>query len=161
VIAALEHLEGAPGRLQRVGTGPRGGEAYVDYAHTPDGLETVLRALRPHARRRLLVVPRRRRRPGPGQAAADGEIAARLVGRRHRDRRQSRGEIPPPSARGPHRAEAHESATGARRPGAAHARQGDCLVVAGKGHEQGQIVGTVTHRFDDVTEVMAALEARR
>ena len=42
MLAALEQLEGAPGRLQRVGAGPRGGEAYVDYAHTPDGLETVL-----------------------------------------------------------------------------------------------------------------------
>ncbi|WP_395673971.1 Mur ligase family protein, partial [Phenylobacterium sp.] len=42
-LAGLEALEGAPGRLQRVGAGPRGGEAYVDYAHTPDGLETVLK----------------------------------------------------------------------------------------------------------------------
>ena len=42
VLAALEHLKGAPGRLQHVGAGPNGGDAYVDYAHTPDGLETVL-----------------------------------------------------------------------------------------------------------------------
>src|SRR6185369_14931363 len=55
-LAGLEGLEGAPGRLQRVGAGPRGGEAYVDYAHTPDGLETVLKALRPHVRGRLIVV---------------------------------------------------------------------------------------------------------
>ncbi len=56
VLAALEHIQGAPGRLQRVGAGPRGGEAYVDYAHTPDGLSTVLGALRPHASGRLIVV---------------------------------------------------------------------------------------------------------
>ena len=56
VLGALEHLEGAPGRLQRVGEGARGGEAYVDYAHTPDGLETVLLALRPHVAGRLIVV---------------------------------------------------------------------------------------------------------
>ncbi|HEX3701646.1 MAG TPA: UDP-N-acetylmuramoyl-L-alanyl-D-glutamate--2,6-diaminopimelate ligase, partial [Phenylobacterium sp.] len=45
VVAGLEVVEGAAGRLQRIGAGPRGGEAYVDYAHTPDGLETVLAAL--------------------------------------------------------------------------------------------------------------------
>ena len=56
VLGALELLQGAPGRLQRVGAGPRGGEAYVDYAHTPDGLATVLQALRPHAAGRLIVV---------------------------------------------------------------------------------------------------------
>src|SRR5262249_44703953 len=56
VLAALEGLKGAPGRLQHVGTGPKGGEAYVDYAHTPDGLATVLRALRPHVTGKLIVV---------------------------------------------------------------------------------------------------------
>ena len=64
VIPAMEFIQGAQGRLQRIpGEGSRGGEVYVDYAHTPDGLETVLNALRPprdgQADRRL----RRRRRP--------------------------------------------------------------------------------------------------
>src|SRR6201996_4764379 len=77
VFAALEHIQGAPGRLQRVGTGPKGGEAYVDYAHTPDGLETVLKALRPHVRGKLIVVfgaggdRARGKRPLMGQIAAD------------------------------------------------------------------------------------------
>ena len=56
VLSAFEHMQGAKGRLERIGTGPRGGEVYVDYAHTPDGLETVLRSLRPHAQGRLSVV---------------------------------------------------------------------------------------------------------
>ena len=56
VMTALETLEGAPGRLQRVGLGPRGGEAYVDYAHTPDGLQTVLEALRPHVRDKIKIL---------------------------------------------------------------------------------------------------------
>src|SRR5690606_13730381 len=56
VLGALEHLHGAPGRLQRIGAAPGGGEAYVDYAHTPDGLRTVLEALRPRAEGRLMVV---------------------------------------------------------------------------------------------------------
>ena len=55
VLAAAERLEGAPGRMQRVGSA-RGGEAYVDYAHTPDGLRTVLQALRPHVRGKLVAV---------------------------------------------------------------------------------------------------------
>src|SRR6201996_6242996 len=77
VFAAMEQIEGAPGRLQRVGSGPRGGEAYVDYAHTPDGLETLLKALRPHARGKLIVVfgaggdRARGKRPLMGQIAAD------------------------------------------------------------------------------------------
>src|SRR5206468_12162574 len=77
VLGALESLQGAPGRLQRVGAGPRGGEAYVDYAHTPDGLATVLAALRPHAKGRLIVVfgaggdRDRGKRPLMGAVAAD------------------------------------------------------------------------------------------
>src|SRR5690606_41016382 len=56
VVQALEKIEGAQGRLQRIPGGATTGEVYVDYAHTPDGLETVLNALRPHATGRLIVV---------------------------------------------------------------------------------------------------------
>ncbi|MBW8883157.1 MAG: UDP-N-acetylmuramoyl-L-alanyl-D-glutamate--2,6-diaminopimelate ligase, partial [Asticcacaulis sp.] len=82
VLAALETLEGAPGRMQRVGAGRHGGEAYVDYAHTPDGLRTVLEALRPHTRGRLMAVigaggdRDKGKRPLMGEAAA---ILADLV----------------------------------------------------------------------------------
>ncbi|MFT3998528.1 MAG: UDP-N-acetylmuramoyl-L-alanyl-D-glutamate--2,6-diaminopimelate ligase, partial [Asticcacaulis sp.] len=48
VLSALSQIRGARGRLERVGSRPNGAEVYVDYAHTPDGLETVLKALRPH-----------------------------------------------------------------------------------------------------------------
>ena len=54
-MASLEKITGAQGRLQRI-PGSGRGEVYVDYAHTPDGLETVLKALRPHATGRLIVV---------------------------------------------------------------------------------------------------------
>ena len=79
VLAALEHIEGAPGRLQRVGAGPNGGEAFVDYAHTPDGLETVLGALRPHVRGRLIVVFGAGGDRDRGKRPLMGEIAARLA----------------------------------------------------------------------------------
>uniref|UniRef100_UPI0027B9EB06 glutamate ligase domain-containing protein n=1 Tax=Klebsiella michiganensis TaxID=1134687 RepID=UPI0027B9EB06 len=72
-------LQGAPGRLQRVGTGRRGGEAYVDYAHTPDGLEPVLAALRPHVRGRLIVGFGAGGDRDRGKRPQMGEIAQRLA----------------------------------------------------------------------------------
>ena len=78
-LAALEHLVGAPGRLQAVGPAPRGGEAYVDYAHTPDGLRTVLDALRPHAEGRLIVVFGAGGDRDRGKRAQMGAVAADLA----------------------------------------------------------------------------------
>jgi UDP-N-acetylmuramoyl-L-alanyl-D-glutamate--2,6-diaminopimelate ligase len=161
-FAGLERLTGAPGRLQRVGAGPNGGEAYVDYAHTPDGLETVLTALRPHVRGRLIVVfgaggdRDRGKRPLMGQVAASLADVAIVTDDNPRSE--------PPAAI---RAVVLAGAAGAREMGdrreairsaAALLKEGDILVVAGKGHEQGQIVGDVTHPFDDVAETAQALE---
>ena len=164
VFAALEQIQGAPGRLQRVGSGPRGGEAYVDYAHTPDGLETVLKALRPHATGRLMVVfgaggdRDRTKRPLMGQAAAALADLAIVTDDNPRSEEPAsiRAAIlaaAPGALEVGDRREAIEAAV-------AQLREGDVLVVAGKGHEQGQIVGAVTHPFDDVAEVAAALGVR-
>ena len=161
VFAALEHLKGAPGRLQRVGARAGGGEAYVDYAHTPDGLETVLKALRPHTEGRLLVVfgaggdRDRTKRP------LMGEVAARLADVAIITDDNPRSEDPAAI-----RAEVQAGAPvalniGGRREairaGVATLTAGDVLVVAGKGHEQGQTIAGVTHPFDDVVETAAAL----
>ncbi|PZN99645.1 MAG: UDP-N-acetylmuramoyl-L-alanyl-D-glutamate--2,6-diaminopimelate ligase, partial [Alphaproteobacteria bacterium] len=78
VLAALERIEGAQGRLQRI-PGSRRGEVYVDYAHTPDGLETVLSALRPHATGRLIVVFGAGGDRDRGKRPLMGEIAGRLA----------------------------------------------------------------------------------
>ena len=161
-FAGLETLTGAPGRLQRVGAGPHGGEAYVDYAHTPDGLATVLEALRPHARGRLIVVfgaggdRDKTKRPLMGQiASALADIAIVTDD-------NPRSEVPAAI-----RADLLAGAKGAReigdrreaiRAATAMMVDGDILVVAGKGHEQGQIVGDTVHPFDDVQETAKALE---
>jgi UDP-N-acetylmuramoyl-L-alanyl-D-glutamate--2,6-diaminopimelate ligase len=161
VLAALEHIEGAPGRLQRVGAGPSGGEAFVDYAHTPDGLETVLGALRPHARGRLIVVFGAGGDRDRGKRPLMGEIAARLADLVIVTDDNPRTEEPA-SIRAAILAtapDAHE--IGDRRAAIAAAAaglgEGDILVVAGKGHEQGQLVGETLLPFDDITEVAAAL----
>jgi UDP-N-acetylmuramoyl-L-alanyl-D-glutamate--2,6-diaminopimelate ligase len=163
VLAALEHLTGAPGRLQRVGTGPRGGEAYVDYAHTPDGLETVLRALRPHVRGRLIVVfgaggdRDRAKRPLMGQAAAAFADLAIVTDDNPRNEEPAaiRRAI---LAAAPSALEVADRRA-AIRAGVEQLREGDVLVVAGKGHEQGQIIAGVVQPFDDVEETKRALEA--
>lgn len=161
VLAALEHLKGAPGRLQHVGAGPRGGEAYVDYAHTPDGLETVLKALRPHAAGKLIAVFGCGGDRDRGKRPLMGGIAARLADLTIVTDDNPRSEVPAAI-----RAEILAAAPGAReigdrreaiRAGVALLEQGDVLVVAGKGHEQGQLVAGVTHPFDDVAETAAAL----
>jgi UDP-N-acetylmuramoyl-L-alanyl-D-glutamate--2,6-diaminopimelate ligase len=161
-FAGLEALEGAPGRLQRVGAGPRGGEAYVDYAHTPDGLETVLKALRPHVRGKLVVVFGAGGDRDRGKRPLMGAIATELADVAIVTDDNPRSEEPAVI-----RAEVLAGARGAReigdrreaiRAAAALLQEGDILVVAGKGHEQGQIVGGVTHPFDDVAETAQALE---
>jgi UDP-N-acetylmuramoyl-L-alanyl-D-glutamate--2,6-diaminopimelate ligase len=161
VLGALEHIEGAPGRLQRVGEKPGGGEAYVDYAHTPDGLTAVLTALRPHTRGRLIVVfgaggdRDRTKRPLMGAVAA--ELADVAIVTDDNPRSEAPAAI---------RAQIMVGLSGLRevagrrdaiRAATALLRDGDILVVAGKGHEQGQLIAGVTHPFDDVEEVREAL----
>ncbi|UAL09398.1 UDP-N-acetylmuramoyl-L-alanyl-D-glutamate--2,6-diaminopimelate ligase [Caulobacter segnis] len=162
VLKALETLEGAAGRLQRVGRGPKGGEAYVDYAHTPDGLETVLEALRPHTRGKLIAVFGAGGDRDRGKRPLMGAIAARLADIAIVTDDNPRSEEPSSI-----RAAILEAAPGAREIGDRRAAiraavallgEGDVLVVAGKGHEQGQIVAGVVHPFDDVAETLEALE---
>ena len=165
VLEALEHLEGAPGRLQHVGSGPNGGEAYVDYAHTPDGLTTVLEAMRPHARGRLIVVFGAGGDRDPGKRRLMGEAAARLADVAIVTDDNPRSEDPAAI-----RAEVLAGALGAMETGNRREAifeacrmlgEGDVLLIAGKGHEQGQTVGDTVHPFDDVAVARDALEAAR
>jgi UDP-N-acetylmuramoyl-L-alanyl-D-glutamate--2,6-diaminopimelate ligase len=161
VLEALEHLEGAAGRLQFVGKGRSGGEAYVDYAHTPDGLETVLAALRPHARGRLIVVFGAGGDRDRGKRPQMGEIADRLADIAIVTDDNPRSEDPAAIRAAILAAAPKATEIGDRKAAIAHAAsllgEGDVLVVAGKGHERGQLVAGVTHPFDDVAVTREAI----
>jgi UDP-N-acetylmuramoyl-L-alanyl-D-glutamate--2,6-diaminopimelate ligase len=167
VFEALNQIKGAPGRLEQVAVTPQGAAIYVDYAHTPDAISTVLAALRPHTDGRLWIVfgcggdrdPGKRPLMGHAASAADEAIVtddnprtedASLI-------RRAALQSAPGAREIANRAEAISFAVKSLAPG-------DVLVVAGKGHETGQIVGTQEHPFSDAEEVRKAvnrLEAKR
>jgi UDP-N-acetylmuramoyl-L-alanyl-D-glutamate--2,6-diaminopimelate ligase len=161
-IDALTKLTGVRGRLELVGHHPSGAAIYIDYAHTPDALETVLNALRPHTKNRLHVVFGAGGDRDAGKRPLMGGIAMRLADKVIVTDDNPRTENPKRI-----RQEVMAAAQGAleiadRRQAIETAinglKAGDVLVVAGKGHEQGQIIDRVTHPFDDATEIRAALK---
>lgn len=163
VFASLEHLEGAKGRLERVGE-RNGAPIFVDYAHKPDALAKALQALRPYAKRRLIVVFGAGGDRDAGKRPIMGEIAAENADRVIITDDNPRSEKPEAI-----RAEILATAKGAREIGdrAAAIRaaieeleDGDALLVAGKGHETGQIVGGEVLPFSDHEAVAAALASR-
>ncbi len=160
-VAALEHLQGAPGRLQHVASRDNGAAVYVDYAHTPDALANVLEALRPHASGRLDVVFGCGGDRDAGKRPEMGRIAADLADRTIVTDDNPRGEDPALIRR-----QVLEACPGAEDIGdraeaiaAAVARleAGDVLVVAGKGHETGQTVMGEVRPFDDAEQVRRAV----
>jgi len=159
--AALPKLQGAPGRMQRVANVANGAPIYVDYAHTPDALETVLKALRPHTRGKLVVVFGCGGDRDRGKRPLMGGIAVRLA-----DRAYVTDDNPRSEKADAIRAEIMTAAKGAVEIGdraeailAAVKSLGpdDLLVVAGKGHEQGQIVGDKILPFDDAEVARGAV----
>ena len=160
-VTCLERLEGAPGRVQKAASLANGATAYVDYAHTPDALENVLGALRPHAAGRLHVVfgcggdRDRGKRPEMGRIAA--ALADRAIVTDDNPRTEDAAEIRRHiMAACPDGVEIGDRAV-AIAEAVAGLDAGDLLVVAGKGHETGQIVGTDVHPFDDVSVLAAAM----
>jgi UDP-N-acetylmuramoyl-L-alanyl-D-glutamate--2,6-diaminopimelate ligase len=142
-----------PGRMQLVGETPSGAPVFVDYAHTPDALATVLAAARPHAEGRLIVVfgaggdRDRGKRPLMGQVCAErgrSRLPSPTTTRAARIRRRFAARSSPRRRRDRDRRPAHGDPRRDRR-----AAPGDVLVIAGKGHETGQIVGRETLPFDD------------
>lgn len=163
LCAALGRLQAPPGRGQRIGVSARGGAVYVDYAHTPDGLETILRALRGHVGPggRLVCVFGCGGDRDPGKRPIMGEISSRMADITIVTDDNPRGEDPEAIRKAILAAAPGATDGGDRRAairqGVALLGPGDVLVVAGKGHERGQTVKGVTHPFDDVEEVRAAL----
>ena len=160
---ALSALTGVRGRIEHVATHPNGARVYVDYAHKPDALETVLTALRPHAAGRLVVVfgcggdRDRAKRP------LMGTIATRLADRVIVTDDNPRSEDPAAIRRQILAAapDAEEIGDRGAAIGAAvrSLEAGDILVIAGKGHETGQIVGARVLPFDDAEAARAAVAA--
>lgn len=160
-LAALERLKGASGRLELVGSTPQGAPVYVDYAHKPDALENVLKAVRPFTTGRVVVVFGCGGDRDRGKRPIMGEIATRLADGVIVTDDNPRSEEPASI-----RSAIMEAAPGAveigdRRAAIRHAvaslNAGDTLIVAGKGHEEGQTIGSVTLPFSDHQEVLAAI----
>ncbi|AUC98635.1 UDP-N-acetylmuramoyl-L-alanyl-D-glutamate--2,6-diaminopimelate ligase [Bradyrhizobium sp. SK17] len=160
VFGCLEHLEGAKGRLELVGE-HNGAPIFVDYAHKPDALAKALQALRPYAKRRLVVIFGAGGDRDAGKRPIMGAIAAENADHIIVTDDNPRSEKPEVI-----RAAIMATAKGAReigdraeaiRVGIAGLAPGDALVVAGKGHEIGQIVGGTTLPFSDHEAVAKAL----
>lgn len=161
VCAALSTLAGVPGRLEKVTETADGVPVYVDYAHTPDALETVLHALRPHASGRLLLVFGCGGDRDPGKRPQMGAIAARLADLSIVTDDNPRGEDAA-AIRAAILAACPDAQDIADRRAAiaaaiAAARPGDVVILAGKGHERGQIVGAQIFPFDDAEEAKKAV----
>jgi UDP-N-acetylmuramyl-tripeptide synthetase len=164
VFAALQLLQGAPGRLERIGD-IRGASVFVDYAHKPDALEKALAALRPFVPGRLVLVFGCGGDRDPGKRPIMGEIAARSADVAIVTDDNPRSEKPEAIrkqilAAAPLAIEIGDRAA-AIRTGVAMLLGGDALLIAGKGHETGQIVGDRILPFSDADEARAALEAAR
>ena len=149
------------GRLERAAINKAGAPIYVDYAHTPDGLEAAIHALRPHTEGKLIVLFGAGGDRDRGKRPLMGEVATRLGDVAIVTDDNPRTEDPAAI-----RAEVMAGAVGAieigeRREAIAAAihRAGanDIVLLAGKGHEQGQTIGGETLPFDDVSVVRALL----
>jgi len=163
VLASLEYLEGAKGRLELVGE-RQGAPIFVDYAHKPDALAKALQALRPYVKRKLVVVFGAGGDRDAGKRPLMGEIAAQ-----HADSVIVTDDNPRSERPAAIRAAIIAACRGGKEIGdRAEAirmavdglQQGDVLLIAGKGHETGQIVGDRTLPFSDHDAVATALASR-
>ena len=161
---ALENLKGAKGRLEEVAHLANGATVFIDYAHTPDALETALQAVRPHVSGKLIVVfgcggdRDKGKRPQMGKIAS--QSADITIVTDDNPRSENAATI---------RQEVLGNMSGLREVGdradailaaVALLEEGDCLVVAGKGHETGQMVGSQVLPFSDHEAVAAAVGSR-
>lgn len=163
IAMRLPLLEGVRGRMQLAGTRSNGAPVFVDYAHTPAAVEVALKALRPHVMGRLVVVlgaggdRDRTKRPLMGKAAAENADIVYVTDDNPRSEEPAaiRVEILqacPDAHEVGDRAEAILRAVDTLGPG-------DAALIAGKGHETGQIVGDTVFPFDDVEQASVAIAA--
>jgi UDP-N-acetylmuramoyl-L-alanyl-D-glutamate--2,6-diaminopimelate ligase len=162
-FAALAHLKGAKGRLELVGES-NGAPIFVDYAHKPDALAKTLEALRPYASNRLVVVFGCGGDRDAGKRPMMGAIAAQLADCVIVTDDNPRSEQPAAIRAAILRAAPGAEEIGDRREAIwasiAKLRPGDVLLIAGKGHETGQIIGKQVLPFSDHEAVAAALAGK-
>lgn len=168
MVAGLEKLSCVPGRLEFIGTTPSGGNVFVDYAHKPAALENVLETLRPHVLShpgaKLHVLFGCGGNRDKGKRPLMGEIAQKLADHVIVTDDNPRGEDPATIRKeilAGCQADAKLMEIGDRRKAIAHGigalESGDVLVIAGKGHEEGQIIGDKVLPFNDAQEARKAL----
>ena len=154
-LANLSRVHPVRGRLERAVITRAGAPIYVDYAHTPDAIESAIEALRPHARDRMITVFGAGGDRDVGKRAEMGAVAMRLSDLVIVTDDNPRSEDPAAIRR-----DILEGAPGAREvagrreailAAVAVAGPGDIILLAGKGHEQGQIIGDMVLPFDDVS----------
>ncbi|MCE2564107.1 UDP-N-acetylmuramoyl-L-alanyl-D-glutamate--2,6-diaminopimelate ligase [Komagataeibacter sp. FNDCF1] len=153
----LPRLHGVRGRMERAGVLDSGAAAYVDFAHTPDAIERLLSSLRPHTPGRLVIVMGAGGDRDRGKRPVMGDIATRLADRVIVTDDNPRTEQPTAIRAAIMAAAPGAIEIGDRRQAIAAGLEmlgpGDVLVVAGKGHEQGQTVGHDVLPFDDATVI--------
>lgn len=163
VVEAMSSVSGVAGRLQKVSGAPENIGVYVDYAHTPDALENILNALRPHVTGRLICLFGCGGDRDNGKRPVMGEISSRLAdvtivtddNPRSENADHIRAQIISGCIEFPIEIGGRRHAI---REAVSMLRNGDVLVLAGKGHEQGQIFADHTEPFDDLAEAGLALK---
>ncbi len=166
VFNALETLEGVEGRMEHVGSTADGASIFIDYAHTPDGLETVLAALRSHTMHNLWVVVGcggdRDQGKRPQMARIASDFADHVIITDDNPRTENAEKIRADMLAGIPDGAPPVEEIGDRSQAIAKAvsglTSGDVLIVAGKGHETGQIVSDQVLPFSDKEEVMRNLQ---
>ena len=159
----LPRLTTVRGRMQLAATRANGAAVFVDYAHTPDAVTTALTALRPHVLGRLIAIVGAGgdrdagKRPLMGRAAADHADIVLVTddNPRSEDPAAIRAAV---MAGAPDATEVGDRAEAILR-GVDALGPGDALLIAGKGHETGQIVGADVLPFDDVEQASVAVAA--
>jgi UDP-N-acetylmuramoyl-L-alanyl-D-glutamate--2,6-diaminopimelate ligase len=167
-LKALSQVTGVPGRVQFIGTSKKGGAIFVDYAHKPDALDNVLRALRAHVAAfdgaKLGVICGCGGNRDAGKRPIMGAIAQKGAdwvivtddNPRHENPAAIRAEVLAGCADKANVQEIGDRAH-AIAEGIAKLNKHDVLVIAGKGHEPGQIVGDKVLPFNDADEARKVL----
>ena len=161
VFATLPRLAGVRGRIERVAVLANGAAVYVDYAHTPDAIAAVVAALRPHCKGRLTLVFGAGGDRDPGKRAPMGEAACaadRVIVTDDNPRTEDPAAIRAAVRAGCPTAEEIGDRAAAIAAAIAGLGPGDVAVIAGKGHEEGQIIGDRIIPFDDAAVARDAVE---